>query len=125
MFDRASPVWWPDGGRIAFTDYDSAPSTEGGRRINVVNSDGSGFTTVLYLGAADRLVVDDWSDDGRYLLFTRTAPGGMRSDVYLLNLEAGTTLRLSASGLNEGATFWPAPVESEVVRPLPMADASR
>jgi dipeptidyl aminopeptidase/acylaminoacyl peptidase len=56
-----SPVWSPDGGRVAF---DSAP--EGGKRNLYVKPPTGAGTEQLLLESAQGKVVTDWSQDGRH-----------------------------------------------------------
>lgn len=67
-FDSApdiAPVWSPDGSRIAF-----AAVRAGGTGLYQKNSNGAGREEVLLPPANDFKVSNDWSRDGRFLLYT-------------------------------------------------------
>jgi Tol biopolymer transport system component len=61
--DNVNPVWAPDGKRIAFTSY-----RKGNADVYVKNADGVGDDTLL-LGSASNEAVEDWSKDGKYLIY--------------------------------------------------------
>jgi TolB protein len=105
LWGGVSPVWSPDGSRLAFTDFEG-PLETGTGRIKVMNADGTATVTVLQVQGAALWAVNDWSPDGEYLLFGRSA--GKGSDLYLLRLADRTTLRLTVDGRYDGgARFWP------------------
>lgn len=66
--EDGSPVWSPDGKRIAFQRENSTASPRNRRAIFVIKSDGSGLRrlTPWKLDAGDH---PDWSPDGRWVLF--------------------------------------------------------
>jgi Tol biopolymer transport system component len=64
--DDIDPIWSPDGTRIAFTSDRS-----GQRNIYSKLSDGSGPEELLLGGTDAQENVEDWSQDGQYLLFNR------------------------------------------------------
>jgi TolB protein len=97
------PVWSPDGKRIAFSDTDA----RGNSRIVSINADGSALGVQLRVPSVSRLAVDDWSADGRFLLFSAESLRSPRSDLYLLDLRTGATTRLTADGVyNIDGVFW-------------------
>ena len=103
-FDSAiedSPVWSPDGKRIAF-----ASNREGRATIYVRPSNGRGEAEPLLPdGAVDRAVPEDWSSDGKFLVFNA---GAGKSDVWVLPLEAGAPFPLIVGEFDEGyARFSP------------------
>ena len=74
-----SPVWSPNAMRIAYI----AGSSRGGT-IMLKNANGSGTEQALF--ESDRLVsIDDWSPDGRFIVFTAAGPHSL-SDIWLLPL---------------------------------------
>ena len=87
-FDPApdsSPVWSPDGSRIAF-----AAARAGGTGIYQKASNGAGKEQVL-LGATDEAKVpNDWSRDGRFLLYAQQNPR-TKADLWVLPLASDGT----------------------------------
>jgi serine/threonine protein kinase len=87
-FDPApdsSPVWSPDGSRIAF-----AAARAGGTGIYQKASNGAGKEQVL-LGATDEAKVpNDWSRDGRFLLYAQQNPR-TKADLWALPLASDGT----------------------------------
>ncbi len=75
--DDLNPAWSPDGTTIAFSS-----DREGVRRIYQKRADGSGNDDLL-LAPAGETNVEDWSPDGRFLLFNQNT-----SDLYLLPLSS-------------------------------------
>jgi dipeptidyl aminopeptidase/acylaminoacyl peptidase len=63
-FGSGSPVWSPDGARVAFSN--SRPPA-----LFVMLANGAGTEQPL-LESPDRVIAHDWSPDGRYLLYSVT-----------------------------------------------------
>jgi Tol biopolymer transport system component len=88
-FDPASdwtPVWSPDGSRIAFASGRNGPS-----RIYEKASSGVGSDTLMFKSTAGEIPVS-WSHDGRYIVFSRLKPGGAAGvDTWLLSLTGEPT----------------------------------
>ena len=78
---NVSPLWSPDGKWIA---YSSARS--GGFALCRKPSDGSGAEETL-LTIADQPALDNWSRDGKYLLYSLPSPGGPIRQLWSLPLE--------------------------------------
>ena len=79
--DDFSPAWSPDGTRIAFT---SERRSE--RGLYVKNASGSGEEKLLFSSTAPKNV-EDWSRDGRWIVFSESRRGSA-ADLRLLNLES-------------------------------------
>ena len=71
--DDTSPVWSPDGSRIAFT----AIAADGVSRLTVMNADGTG-RRVVDVGVVSNLA---WSRDGRRIAFVRPTTDGRDVEV--------------------------------------------
>jgi len=74
------PVWSPDGTQIAFLS-----NRDGGANLYVRAADGSGSDRLL-LKNGDRKFPQDWSPDGRFLLFEVQTPKG--DNLWTLDLAA-------------------------------------
>jgi Tol biopolymer transport system component len=103
------PVWSPDAKRIAFTAEDA----RGRKHISVREADGSGTEQIICPNNNDQMV-EDWSPDGRFILFRRLrpdVPGSVRlvSDVWavLADGSAAPFLVVRTSGDSWGARFSP------------------
>jgi eukaryotic-like serine/threonine-protein kinase len=83
-FDPAAdwtPVWSPDGARIAF-----ASDRVGGRHIYERASSGVGADKLMFKSEATEIPVS-WSPDGRHIVFSRFKPAGSAGvDTWLLAL---------------------------------------
>jgi Tol biopolymer transport system component len=91
----ASPVWSPDGTRIAFTSNRPGPSNTTGRsNIYVMNADGSGVKQVTNNGregVITGMVYDPaWSPDGTKLVYVSSFMGEL-SGLVVINVEGETT----------------------------------
>jgi dipeptidyl aminopeptidase/acylaminoacyl peptidase len=78
--DDMNPVWSGDGKRVAFTTF-----RKGSADILVKNANGVGPETPLLESASDEFV-EDWSRDGRYLVYKHGQ--GEFEDLYALPFEA-------------------------------------
>jgi eukaryotic-like serine/threonine-protein kinase len=80
--DDSDPVWSPDGTRIAFSSDRS-----GQRDIYQKMADGSGPEELLIGGNDGNKDVEDWSRDGKYLVYNYNPLG--QSSLYFLPLAGG------------------------------------
>ena len=98
---ETTPVWSPDGHRIAFaSDQGAVP------KIYVRNASGTGPEEVLVSPPA-RSFPTDWSQNGRYVLFMLNG-GATRTDIWSYDVDARKAAPLLASSFEEGwATFSP------------------
>ena len=86
--DRApdsSPIWSPDGSRIAF-----AAARAGGNGIYQKASNGAGKEEVLAGATDEQKVPNDWSRDGRFLLYAQQDPR-TKADLWVLPLASDGT----------------------------------
>ncbi len=87
-FDLApdsSPAWSPDGSRVAF-----AASRAGGNGIYQKPTNGAGKEQALVSATGDEQWPDDWSRDGRFLLYTQQNPQ-THADLWVLPLAGDGT----------------------------------
>ena len=101
----SSPVWSPDGTRIAFTSRrDGVPLPY--QRA----TDGTGAEIPLF--AYDRTsYVNDWSSDGRWVIYSTPGPNNAGNRLWVVSTERGTERKpvpyLVASALQQQAQFSP------------------
>ncbi|MGE5277433.1 MAG: protein kinase domain-containing protein [Acidobacteriota bacterium] len=102
----ASPVWSPDGSRIAYA--------KGGRQgqsgIYAKASSGAGGEQTLFHEEGTVVSPDDWSRDGRFLVFEYIGPGARtKTDIWILPLFGDRkAYPFVATGFDElGASFSP------------------
>jgi eukaryotic-like serine/threonine-protein kinase len=85
-----SPVWSPDGRRIAFPR-----KFEGSEAIYSMSSSGGSEQKIMDLAEADLSSSIDWSPDGTQLAFSDVAPALNRRAVYLYSLHTGEKRQLT------------------------------
>ena len=78
---NVSPIWSPDGKWIAYSS-----SRNGQFALCRKPSDGSGAEETL-LTVTNQPLLDDWSRDGKYLLYSLPGPGGSLRQIFTLPLE--------------------------------------
>ena len=86
------PVWQPDGSKIAFQT-----ERDGNAEIYLVNADGMGLVNVTNNPAHDGN--PDWSPDGARLVFGSNRGGG-GVDLYTMNADGSSVVRLTQTGTN-------------------------
>jgi len=87
-FDLApdsAPVWSPDGSRVAFAAYRA-----GGEGLYQKTTNGTGKEQALVSVTGDPKLPDDWSRDGRFLLYTQQDPQ-THADLWALPLASDGT----------------------------------
>ncbi len=92
-FDPAAdwpPVWAPDGSHIVFSSNrsDNGVTSALSNKLYQKSSSGVGTDELLFAGNPNELVYpEDWSSDGRYILFARVKlPGATADDLWVLPL---------------------------------------
>ena len=93
-----TPVWSPDGARVAYS------STRGAERLVFIRSaDGSGSEHKAFaIPAQGHIHLRDWSPDGGTLLFDFRDTNGTRNDIRALDLATGKERPVVESPANEG-----------------------
>jgi TolB protein len=89
--DEYSPMWSPDGSRIAFA-FDDIGDPDFRSGIAVIEPHGSGLTELLSR-TAERAEVPVWSPDGTRIAFTLFTGGG--TEPYVVDADGGEPMRLS------------------------------
>ena len=79
--DDYNPVWSPDGGRVAFSS-----NRRGIRDLYVKSASGTGEDELL-LSSGHAKSVEDWSPDGRWIVYNETAPDTL-FDLMVFSLES-------------------------------------
>ncbi len=80
--DETNPIWSPDGTRIAFTS-----DRMGQRDIYQKPADGSGSEELLLGGKGGQKNVEDWSRDGKYLMYNYAPTSPPVAHLYVLPLD--------------------------------------
>ncbi|MGK2933737.1 MAG: protein kinase domain-containing protein [Gemmatimonadaceae bacterium] len=83
----ARPVWTPDGSRITYTaDVNGTPD------IGWIRADGSALAEPL-LAMPGRQLADEWSPDGKSLLYHQNNASVSRNDIMLMSADSGRAVR--------------------------------
>jgi Tol biopolymer transport system component len=70
--DESNPVWSHDGSQILFTSTQT-----GNREIFEKAASGIGNSQLVFASKDQQKSVDDWSPDGRYVVYDTTSPGSL------------------------------------------------
>jgi Tol biopolymer transport system component len=70
--DESNPVWSHDGSQILFTS-----TVTGNRDIYEKSANGIGDSQLVFASKDQQKSVDDWSPDGRYVVYDTTSPGSL------------------------------------------------
>jgi Tol biopolymer transport system component len=79
-----TPVWSPDGARVAYATVFPGSNVDP-NLITIAQADGGGEEVVLQ-SSSDDVWLSDWSNDGRYIVFSRGEFVGLTSDIWVLPL---------------------------------------
>ena len=92
-----SPVWSPDGSRIAFVYY-----ANGRGQIYAMNADGSQWTNLSSNGYCDRSLA--WSPDGREIAFVSDRNGDW--EIFVMKADGSNQRRLTNSPGRDSHPVW-------------------
>ena len=93
----STPIWSPDGQRIAFASGDF-----GEREIYVVNADGSELVNLTDHWADDGSPV--WSPDGQRIAFQSDREGN--DEIYVMNADGSGVVRLTENSADDWHPVW-------------------
>jgi len=94
--DASNPRWSRDGTRIAFNDYAEDVSNKSAN-VYTIRTDGTSLRKVThYTGGTKRAFVNDWSPDGRQIVYH--VIGDAVNDLYVVNADGTNTHALTHLG---------------------------
>jgi Tol biopolymer transport system component len=94
--DASNPRWSRDGTRIAFNDY-AEDVWKKSANVYTIRPDGTSLRKVThYTGGKKRAFVNDWSPDGRQIVYHLI--GDAVNDLYVVNTDGTNTHALTHLG---------------------------
>jgi len=96
---NASGTWSPDSKKFAFMIIES-----GNEKLAVVNAATGDFEKVINIDGADAIYHASWSPDGKSIILS--AGSGGRSDLFLLDLASGRSVRLTDDKYSDIQPSW-------------------
>jgi Tol biopolymer transport system component len=98
--EATSPVWSPDGQRIAFQNY----SADGFYHVWTIGSDGSGLKQITS-GYFDHRE-PSWSPDGRRIAFSSDRGQAHNYDIWTIDLDTGAYAQRTSLAADEHSPAW-------------------
>ncbi len=95
---NVSPVWSPDGRRLAFVSY-----KQGNPKLFVYNGD-DGSTTPASPPGSELCVAPDWSPDGKSIAFSSSRAGD--SEIFVLDSATGRSRQITFSSGTDTSPAW-------------------
>jgi TolB protein len=95
--DDITPVWSPDGRRIAFVSQ-----RDGNREIYVMNTDGSGLVNITQNRADDWTPA--WSPDGQQIAFASIRQGNW--EIFIVNADGSGLRQITNDGAGSMSPVW-------------------
>ena len=112
---QTDPEWSPDGSAIAYTAWRAVPGEEGvfDLGLYLMDPDGTNQRPLLDFSAERDIVSQDWSPDGRRLVFEIASaspsgrePGSRQSDIAVVNADGTGLRRLTSTAALETNPVW-------------------
>jgi len=95
-FDYLSPSWSPSGAKIAVMIIETLGTDQYNTQIGVMNSNGSGITTIISGGARGTKI--SWSPDGTSIVYTSLL--GSRKDISWVSADGSASGTIVTNGWN-------------------------